>query len=221
MAQYDVLGQTYLDAQKAFFETREDPARTFIRRCIPTDLQGLHVLDLGCGGGFDLEYFEGRGATVYGLDESEAMILHAKSLVKKPELVQVHDMTQPLPQSTGQIDIVISRFSLHYLRNFDRLYQEVRRVLKAGGLFVFVAEHPFIDLFRSECKEYGKQEMITIKLYDGTVSLTFPTHTLTDYISPMFCSLFKIEELSEYAGTDAEPSGERVPNALCIHAQAR
>jgi ubiquinone/menaquinone biosynthesis C-methylase UbiE len=220
MAQYDLIAKDYLKAQQTFFEGRDDPARTFIRRSLPSDLEGRKLLDLGCGGGFDLQYFEERGATVYGIDESEEMIKHAQQLVKTPQLLTVHDMAQPLPIGNDQLDIVIARFSLHYLSNLHSLYTEVYRVLREEGQFIFVVEHPLVDLFRSKSKEYGKQEMITIKLYNGAVPLTFPTHTLTDYISPAFCLRFRIKELFEYTGTDAEPTGEVIPNALCINAQA-
>ena len=71
--QYNTIGEAYLKGQTAFFSKREDWARTFIRENLGA-LKGKDLLDVGCGHGPDLAYYEENGARVWGIDVSEYLV---------------------------------------------------------------------------------------------------------------------------------------------------
>jgi SAM-dependent methyltransferase len=69
---------------------------------------GGHVLDVGCGPGRDVVYFNGQGFTVAGLDASRNMARHARS---QGVPVLIGDM-RAMPVALGSLDGIWSSASL-------------------------------------------------------------------------------------------------------------
>ncbi len=207
--QYDAFASDYIEGQKVFFSGKPDEARAFIKGELG-DIQGKVILDVGCGGGVDVVAYEQMGAaSVYGIDTSDGMIQEAKKIVQHPELVTAQDSEQTnFPDST--FDAVVARFSFHYLEKFDKAYVEFSRILKPSGKLVIVVQHPMRDFRDKIEKIYGKQEIVTIKLYDDKVSLTFPTHTFSDYFTPQFFTFFQLTAIYE----NNLDNGKEIPATL-------
>lgn len=88
------------------------------------------VLDIGCGDGHDIAYFEAKyPAEYYGIDSSEFMIVQAKHVIKNSDNAIVGSFEQ-LPFEESSFDIVYAKYAFSYIENFDNLYSEVSRVLK-------------------------------------------------------------------------------------------
>jgi ubiquinone/menaquinone biosynthesis C-methylase UbiE len=101
---------------------------------------GALILDLGCGAGRDMAWFESRGTTVVGSDLSAGMLAQAQ-LVAQGCLVQA-DMRH-LPFQTGCFQGVWCCAALLHLSKADtpRALAEVHRVLDPdGALFLSVQE---------------------------------------------------------------------------------
>ncbi|MEO6682532.1 MAG: class I SAM-dependent methyltransferase [Ginsengibacter sp.] len=99
------------------------------------------ILEAGCGGGRNMDWFIKNGFTIYGIDTSEAAILHLKN--KYPELpVETFQIAavEELPFADGFFDHVISSAVLHFAKSeihFKEMFKEMVRVLKPGGsLFI-------------------------------------------------------------------------------------
>lgn len=101
------------------------------------------VLELGAGQGQDSRYFAEHGYNVVSTDLEQSAL--AKSRDKLPEglrpmvTLQPVDLRETLPFATASFDVVYAHLSLHY---FDyattvRLFGDIHRVLKAGGVFAF------------------------------------------------------------------------------------
>ena len=98
------------------------------------------VLDLGCGSGLcaaDLKK-DLRKVNVIGLDASGGMLAEArrKSTLTRPLRWINADMTA-LPVARHSIDLAVSNLSIPQLDGFGELFDEVRRVLKPDGMFLF------------------------------------------------------------------------------------
>ncbi len=101
------------------------------------------ILDAGCGAGRNLPYFLARGYEVFAIDEDPAAVAATKKLaaVLAPSLP--HDNIRQgalhvLPWPDGRMDAVICSAVLHFARDrthFDRMLDEMWRVLARGGLF--------------------------------------------------------------------------------------
>ncbi|HVR96534.1 MAG TPA: class I SAM-dependent methyltransferase [Thermoanaerobaculia bacterium] len=104
---------------------------------------GMSVLDAGCGGGRNLVWFLRSGYEVFGVDESPAAVRQVRSLAGQlapglpPESFQVAGV-DALPFPDERFDGVVCSAVLHFARDeehFDRMLDEMWRVLRPGGLF--------------------------------------------------------------------------------------
>ncbi len=213
--QYDQFVDRYREG-KAPVSNNE--ARMFVLDNL-VDPTGIHLLDLGCGGGEDARIYEGLGATVYGVDTSEKMIAVAKSNVLRPENFHVANM-EHVPFAERSFDAVVSCYGIHYLDKFEQLFRECARVLKPGGLFLFIAHHPLRDLELQKERRYGEQEIATLELFDTKVVLTFPTHTFADYLCPAFFEHFDMRAFKEGIAISLQ-STDGLPDYIAVKATKR
>ena len=104
---------------------------------------GMSVLDAGCGGGRNLIYFLRQNFQVFAVDSNPQAIQQVTQFAASlaPRLssnnFQVADV-EALPFPNEQFDLVISSAVLHFARDkhhFDRMLNEMWRVLKPGGMF--------------------------------------------------------------------------------------
>lgn len=92
------------------------------------------VLDIGCGhGNFVIDELAGRFEKRIGFDLDQASTTNNTSV---EQVVIGDDESLPFPNQT--FDIALSLWTLEHVRQPERLFREVRRVLKPGGFFAFV-----------------------------------------------------------------------------------
>jgi ubiquinone biosynthesis O-methyltransferase len=103
------------------------------------DWHGKDVLDLGCGGGFMAEALAVRGAKVVGIDPSEPAIAIAKKHAQEGNLDIDYRIgrAEDIPAQNCSVDCVICFDVLEHVDDLDPVLEEIRRVLKPGGLFAF------------------------------------------------------------------------------------
>jgi SAM-dependent methyltransferase len=99
---------------------------------------GGRVLELGCGLGYDTRWLVQAGGQVTALDGSAVALDRLAAALPGPEYVH-HRLPAPLPLAAASFDAVAAGLSLHYFPWDDTLaiINEVHRVLRPGGLFVF------------------------------------------------------------------------------------
>ncbi len=106
-------------------------------------LEGLRIVDLGCGFGWFARSARTQGAAhVLGLDLSERMLARAQAETKDPGIAYVRTNLERLELPKGAFDLAYSSLALHYVADFGRLVGVVFRALRPGGYFVFTIEHP-------------------------------------------------------------------------------
>lgn len=213
--QYDNIGEAYINNQRMFFASKDDWSRNQLRAHLIRVGNGK-ILDIGCGAGDDIKWCEENALDAYGIDPSKKMCQLAKNFVSSPEKIMLGDFENiPFPDSS--FDLVMGRFSLHYLKDFSKAYVEISRVLKKDGIVLLIVSHPTYDsVHQSETAD----EMISVRLYDGKVTVRFPRHSLADYFSDTFLGLFDLRELNETNSVDAD-NPRRVPETLFYAAVKR
>ena len=103
------------------------------------------VLDLGCGTGTATAELKKtlRKAKVIGLDVSGGMLAEAgrKTRLTRPVRWVRADINS-LPLAQNSVDLVFSNLAMPWLKGFGNLFDEVRRVLKPDGMFLFSTMGP-------------------------------------------------------------------------------
>lgn len=99
-------------------------------------LEPLSVLDLGAGTGYCTRQLSLLGHSVVALDIAPAMLSKARSLQRFKTHYVCGD-AEFLPLKDQCIDIVFSNLAIQWCCDLDRLFTEVQRVLRPGGMFLF------------------------------------------------------------------------------------
>ena len=100
---------------------------------------GKAVVDLGCGGGFMSEALARKGAQVTGVDPSQAAIEAAQDHAQM-EGIKINYLVgagENIPVGDCSVDSVVCVDVLEHVEDLDRVLDEIRRILKPGGLFFF------------------------------------------------------------------------------------
>jgi SAM-dependent methyltransferase len=92
---------------------------------------GARVLDIGCGSGMFLRLAADRGARVFGLDASEALVALARERVPSAD-ARVGDMER-LPFEDDAFDLVTGFNSFFFADDMVAALREARRVAKPGA----------------------------------------------------------------------------------------
>ena len=99
---------------------------------------GGRVLELGCGSGRDTRFLTGRGIPVTACDVSPKALELLREELPGVRTVLL-DLRDPLPFSDGWASAVIADLCLHYFDGATtrRIFADIRRVLRPGGLLLF------------------------------------------------------------------------------------
>lgn len=100
-----------------------------------TRLDGKMVLDIGCGPGRFVETARTLGATVIGVDYSDAVDAAAKNFANDPDVCIVQADALKLPIASDTLDAAFSIGVLHHTPNPAAGVAEAFRVLRANGWF--------------------------------------------------------------------------------------
>jgi ubiquinone/menaquinone biosynthesis C-methylase UbiE len=117
-----------------------------LKRSLLGQLQG-HILEIGPGAGANLAYYP-QGIQWTGVEPNPFMHSYLREEAKRLgfQPVTLHEGTaEALPVSDRTVDVVVSTHVLCSVSHPEQVLQEIQRVLKPGGKFVFlehVAAHP-------------------------------------------------------------------------------
>jgi SAM-dependent methyltransferase len=89
------------------------------------------AVDLGCGAGLSTRALVPYASRVLGLEPAVLMLRLARGFV--PGAVFAAAAGEALPLRPGSVDLVTAAGSLNYVRDLDRCFDEMRRVLRPDG----------------------------------------------------------------------------------------
>lgn len=104
------------------------------------DLQGIEILDIGCGGGLISEPFAQMKATVKGIDASEKNIEIAKIHAKKSNIGIDYEAnsSDELVKEDKQYDVVFALEIIEHVADVKSFINNCAKLTKKGGL-TFIA----------------------------------------------------------------------------------
>ncbi len=192
----------------------DDKSNAAFYNQIDFDLEGKKLLDIGCGDGTDLVYFAQHKVVTYGLDPSAEFIAQAK--MQNPNSTFVEATGEAIPFDDNSFDIVTSKWALQSSPDVKQILLEAARVLKPGGMLLFLSKHPWLQQLE-KVRDYGtdanyyEQKIVTSNIFSGKIVLKEPSHTIGDYFNKDFYSNFEVIDYEE--GTDF-PASEQLNSGV-------
>ncbi len=120
------------------------------------DVNGLTVLDAGCGTGYLSKKLQDHGARVTGIDFSERMIAIARA--HNPAIdFRVDSCSTLATIADASFDLVIANYVLMDTPDLPGTIQAFHRVLKPNGVAVLIFSHPCFPQERATVSEDGEE----------------------------------------------------------------
>lgn len=180
------------------------------------EVQGLDILEVGCGGGQNAIVLAKQGAkSVTGIDQSKNQLEFARQLAES-QGVQVTFLKRDMEDMSGiadsSIDLVVSSHAMNYASNIDRVFRECSRVLKPNGRIVICMNHPTWIVLGEALQEDDFTKIVNYfddtkqkwdwNKYKGEKIATFESSEwqLNQIINGLISAGFCIESLSEPRG---------------------
>lgn len=171
------------------------------------DVQGQHVLDLGCGDGvFGANLLQAGCKSYTGIEISKNMLAVASQTVQHPASQLILSRIEDWEYPANQFDLVTSRLALHYIADLSAIFAKVKYTLTTKGRFIFSIVHPIITASdKSRANDGLRQDWIVDNYFArGTRQVFMRGEYLEQYhrtIEDIFQTLqntgFVVEQLRE------------------------
>ncbi len=181
-----------------------------IELCEVGDVYGKNLLHLMCQFGLDTLSWARRGATVVGVDISDASIARANELKERTglpaEFIQ-SDVNDLIGKIDRKFDIVFQSYgTFTWLSDLKKWGYVVAHHLKPGGVFYTIDTHPIsyvfgeepISYFDTEAKHYTNQPDYCDRTYTIKNELIEWHHPLSEIVNTLIQSGLVIELLNEF-----------------------
>ena len=193
MADYDAFAEAFdAHAATSAYNAHYDRPATL---SLLGDVDGMSVLDAGCGPGLYAEQLVACGADVVGIDASEKLIRLAKNRVAQADF-RVHDLEFPLSWiENDSFDRIVMALVLHHLHEPRATLRELHRVLRPNGRLVVSTVHPVADWLRLGGSYFTDERLVETWQTDWHAEIR--RAPLTALIADFASAGFAIEALVE------------------------
>lgn len=145
-----------------------DPNREYVldpvMNALTADVDGLRVLDVGCGEGRFCRVLAERGAETVGVDPTVSLLERARERHAGGEYVECG--AESMPFSDGSFDMVVSYVSLCDIPDYRAGIAEMARVLTPGGRMLIALHNAFATTSPTGwIKEDGKKIVFPVDNY--------------------------------------------------------
>lgn len=187
--------------------------------------KGERVLDLACGQGFFTREIAILGAKAVGADIAPELIAKARTYAPGGEFY-VAPASKLSFARNGEFDAVVSVHALQNMEDIFSVFTEVNRILKPGGRFLIVINHPAFRVLKRSSWGWDEQQKIQYRRIDGYLSgakvsvdmhpgsksnkKTISYHrSLQDFFKPLARAGFAVSRLEEWVSYKASGKGPR------------
>ncbi|MEE1134394.1 MAG: class I SAM-dependent methyltransferase [Methanobrevibacter sp.] len=102
------------------------------------------ILDVGCGGGININRMASQAKKVYGVDYSIESVKLSREVnreyIEQGKVEVLEGNVQSLPFEDESFDIVTAFETIYFWPDIEKSFGEVKRVLKPGGIFLIGME---------------------------------------------------------------------------------
>ncbi len=118
-------------------------------------VDGLTVLDAGCGEGIVSRSLSGTPAQIIGIDIAPRLIDYARERDLTQRITYlVHDISQPLPEYANAFDLIVSNLVLNDVPDYIGFITSLSECLKSHGRLVLSMNNPYSAVLREKVENY-------------------------------------------------------------------
>jgi tRNA (uracil-5-)-methyltransferase TRM9 len=124
---YEAIAKEFSDTRHSVWKCVKD-----FSRYLTSTTDRLHILEVGCGNGKNMDYIRKQGSNIIGIDSCERLI----DICKRKGLNAIHGNSKKLPFPNNCFDSALCIAMFHHLlidRDRDASFGEILRVLKPKG----------------------------------------------------------------------------------------
>jgi SAM-dependent methyltransferase len=174
------------------------------------DVDGLDVLELGCGTAYLSAWLARRGARPVGVDLTRAQLATAARCQARygPVFPLVEADAESVPLAGGRFDLVVSEYGASVWCDPDRWVAEAARLLRPGGRLVFLTNSVLVTLCMPEDEGVAQERLLRPQRalrrvrWPGGGTEYHPGHG--EWVRVLVANGFVVEALHElYAPPDA------------------
>ncbi len=163
-------------------------------------VEGLDVLDAGCGEGFFARILAARGARVTGIDLSPRLV-HLARQKDNDSVITYHvaDLSEPLPALEGRFDVIGSYLVLNDVRDYQRFVTTLATLAKPGAKVVLAFNNPYASVVRGHIPDYfasGTQGTYA-GLAEAGVNARYYHRTLEEYLDAFLGAHLRLVKLMD------------------------
>ena len=181
---------------------------------LPEKLDGLTILDIGCGSGWYTEQLEKSGAIVTAIDVNAAMVELTKQRVGPEVTVLQMDANEPLNFPGQQFDIIVAPLVIHYIKNWMALFAELSRIIKPNGNIILSTHQPHLAYQNFNLDNYYELATINEQWTEPDMDVTYYHHSLSDLSEALYKNGFFIERILEPFPSDELKADARIYDIL-------
>ena len=192
------------------------------------NLKNTRVLGLASGGAQQMPILTAAGARCTVLDYSQAQIDSEITFAAQEnyEITAIRaDMTRPLPFEAASFDLVFNPVSICYIREVAPVWEEVARVLKPTGTFLFGFSTPYNDIVNDDEKcivrglpvDPTLDKEVAHQMIDGDWGIQF-SHTVAEVLLTTLKAGFSIDDLYEDTNGEGRLHELNIPSMLAVKA---
>jgi SAM-dependent methyltransferase len=164
------------------------------------EIKGKKILDIGCAGGWYTKYLLDNGADVIATDVNKNMVEITKKRIKnKCDVIQA-DINNGFDFIKDSfLDIVLASLILHYIKNIEKAFIEINRILKTNGEIIISTHHPLMEFINFKRENYMALELLEDEWNMGKekIKVQYYRRPLSKILQPLIDSGFYIEKILE------------------------
>lgn len=125
------------------------------------------IIDLGCGGGRNVQYFLTKAKFAYGIDYSKMSVKVSKELnekeIKEGRCEIFEGDVSKIPFEDESINIVTAFETIYFWEDIEKVFKEISRVLVKNGTFLICNEGS--EREHKNIKKWA--DMLGFEVYNG------------------------------------------------------
>lgn len=170
------------------------------------EVDGLEVIELGCGTAYVSSWLARRGARVVGIDNSRIQLANALRFQREfgLEFPLIHADAEAAPLVAGTFDMAISEYGACLWCDPYRWIPEAARLLRPGGRLIFLTNSVLAMLCMQELEADGPAGDRLLRAYFGMHEFRWPDDPgvefhlgYGDWIRLLRANGFEVEDLVE------------------------